>query len=166
MILIQIGQCGIQCGQEIVKAIQNKNSFTNPIKQLLIDTEHKVIKQYKTSNDQTKQEHDINSVNLVSNDNSNCLSLGKNGAGNNWAMGYYKGTEEIDKILNQLNKMLEPIDVYKGFNFVHSIAGGTGSGLLSKMIEEIKDIYPKSCLSTYSYVYNCISLKKKYLILY
>ncbi|OUM56765.1 hypothetical protein PIROE2DRAFT_34370, partial [Piromyces sp. E2] len=33
---------------------------------------------------------------------------------------------------------------------VHSIAGGTGSGLFSRIIEEIKDRYPKTCISTYS----------------
>lgn len=52
--------------------------------------------------------------------------------------------------MNKLNRILEKIDLYKGFNFVHSIAGGTGSGLLSRVIEEIRNRYPKTCISTYS----------------
>ncbi|ORX33224.1 hypothetical protein BCR36DRAFT_588644 [Piromyces finnis] len=52
--------------------------------------------------------------------------------------------------MDNFNQLLESIDLHKGLNIVHSIAGGTGSGIFSKIIEEIRDRYPKSCISTYS----------------
>lgn len=55
---------------------------------------------------------------------------GQNGAGNNWAKGYYsEGSEIIDMVLDQVRKEAENCDVLQGFQFTHSLGGGTGSGL-------------------------------------
>lgn len=38
----------------------------------------------------------------------------------------------------------------KGFMLLHSIAGGTGSGLGSYLLENLNDRYPKKLIQTYS----------------
>lgn len=40
--------------------------------------------------------------------------------------------------------------VYQGFMLLHSIAGGTGSGLGSLLLEKLNDRYPKKLIQTYS----------------
>ena len=39
---------------------------------------------------------------------------------------------------------------FKGFMLLHSIAGGTGSGLGSYLLERMNDRYPKKLIQTYS----------------
>jgi hypothetical protein len=39
---------------------------------------------------------------------------------------------------------------YQGFMFLHSIAGGTGSGLGSYILERMNDRFPKKLIQTYS----------------
>jgi tubulin gamma len=40
--------------------------------------------------------------------------------------------------------------VFKGFMLMHSIAGGTGSGLGSFLLERLNDKFPKKLIQTYS----------------
>lgn len=44
----------------------------------------------------------------------------------------------------------EGSDSLEGFILTHSIAGGTGSGLGSYILEKINDRFPKKILQTYS----------------
>lgn len=41
-------------------------------------------------------------------------------------------------------------DSLEGFVFIHSIAGGTGSGVGSYLLEKINDRFPKKVIQTYS----------------
>lgn len=41
-------------------------------------------------------------------------------------------------------------DSLEGFVVLHSIAGGTGSGLGSFLLERLNEKYPKKIISTYS----------------
>lgn len=41
-------------------------------------------------------------------------------------------------------------DSLEGFVLLHSIAGGTGSGLGSYLLEKLNDHYPKKLIQTYS----------------
>lgn len=55
--------------------------------------------------------------------------FGNNGAGNNWAKGYYtEGAELIDSVLDIVRKEAENCDCLQGFQITHSLGGGTGSG--------------------------------------
>lgn len=62
------------------------------------------------------------------------------GAGNNWARGYQLCTGSFrDASMNSIRVELEEADVSPTLLIVHSIGGGTGSGLGTKMSEEIYD---------------------------
>ncbi|XP_037932691.1 tubulin beta-2 chain-like [Teleopsis dalmanni] len=102
--------------------------------------------------------------------------FGHSGAGNNWAKGFYtEGAEFIDSVLDVVRKEAEGCDCLQGFQIVHSLGGGTGSGLgtlvLSKLNEEFPDrvlltfsVYPSPKVSeTVVEPYNC-TLSSHYLI--
>ncbi|KAJ7220228.1 beta-tubulin 2 [Mycena pura] len=76
---------------------------------------------------------------------------GESGAGNNWAKGFYtEGAELIDSILDVLRKQTEKCDVLQGFQTIHSIGGGTGSGLGCLLLSKMREEYPDRMLATFS----------------
>lgn len=72
------------------------------------------------------------------------------GAGNNWASGYRQGGEYEDAIIEMIDREADGSDSLEGFVLCHSIAGGTGSGMGSYMLERVNDHFPKKLLQTYS----------------
>ncbi|QLG73407.1 hypothetical protein HG535_0E04910 [Zygotorulaspora mrakii] len=72
------------------------------------------------------------------------------GAGNSWSKGYDYGLANQDNFLNMIDKEIDSTDNFEGFQLIHSVAGGTGSGLGSSLLEAISDRYPKKFLTTYS----------------
>lgn len=80
------------------------------------------------------------------------ISLSKDGggAGNNWAYGYSRGERVHEEILEMVDREADGSDSLEGFMLLHSIAGGTGSGLGSYLLECLNDRYPKKLIQTYS----------------
>ncbi|KAK0897444.1 gamma-tubulin [Friedmanniomyces endolithicus] len=72
------------------------------------------------------------------------------GAGNNWAAGYARRGEIEDELLDMIDREADGSDSLEGFMLLHSIAGGTGSGLGSFMLERLNDRFPKKLIQTYS----------------
>ena len=85
------------------------------------------------------------------------------GAGNNWAMGYAAGERIYEEIMEMIDREAEGSDslevrscivsprlIAQGFMLLHSIAGGTGSGLGSYLLERLNDRFPKKLITTYS----------------
>jgi tubulin epsilon len=57
------------------------------------------------------------------------------GAGNNWAHGYHiYGPQYQDQILEMIRYEAEQCDSLQGFFLMHSLGGGTGSGLGSYLL--------------------------------
>ncbi len=93
------------------------------------------------------------------------------GAGNNWGKGYCEGEAVQDEVLEMIDREADGSDSLEGFQLCHSIAGGTGSGFGSYLLERLNDHYPKKLIQTYSVFpdindvvvqrYNCLlSLKR------
>ncbi|XP_045465323.1 tubulin beta-4A chain-like [Harmonia axyridis] len=79
------------------------------------------------------------------------MIFGQNGAGNNWAKGHYTdGAEIIDAVLDVVRRETETCDYLQGFQLVHSIGGGTGSGLGTLLISKIREEFPDRLLNTFS----------------
>jgi tubulin gamma len=72
------------------------------------------------------------------------------GAGNNWASGFRQGEEHHEQILDMIDRESDNSDSLEGFVLCHSIAGGTGSGMGSYLLERLNDHYPKKLVQTYS----------------
>jgi len=101
------------------------------------------------------------------------------GSGNNWAYGYnHHGPQCESAILDQFRTLLEKIDYVQALLFFQSLAGGTGSGLGSYLLESVKEEFPKYSVLNISVMphltgevilqsYNCVlSLSSIYKVLY
>ena len=78
---------------------------------------------------------------------------GQTGAGNNFAKGYYtEGAEVVDHVLDVLRKEAENCENVQGLQLVHSLGGGTGSGMGSLLISKIRELHPNKIVKTYSIV--------------
>ncbi|KAG9118408.1 Tubulin beta-2 chain, partial [Ceratobasidium sp. 392] len=76
---------------------------------------------------------------------------GENGAGNNFAKGHYtEGAELIDSIFEIIRKQVEQCDALQGFQLIHSLGGGTGSGLGSLLLSKLREEAPDRMLTTFS----------------
>ncbi|KAI9095189.1 beta tubulin [Phlyctochytrium arcticum] len=79
--------------------------------------------------------------------------FGQSGAGNNWAKGYYtEGAELVDSVLEVVRREAEGCDSLQGFQLMHSLGGGTGSGLGSLLVTKVREEYPDRMLATFSIV--------------
>ena len=72
------------------------------------------------------------------------------GAGNNWANGYNEGDKVQEEIIEMIDREADGADSMEGFVLLHSIAGGTGSGMGSYFLERLNDRFPKKLIQTYS----------------
>ena len=66
------------------------------------------------------------------------------GAGNNWAHGFHAyGPQYRDSILDRVRVQLEDCDSPQSFFLLHSLGGGTGSGLGSYIVEALAAEFPE-----------------------
>ncbi|KAJ1952419.1 gamma-tubulin [Dispira parvispora] len=106
---------------------------------LLLDLEPRVIDGILTSP----------YANLYNPENIFCSKDG-GGAGNIWALGYSQAERVCEEVLDMLDREADGSDSLEGFMLLHSIAGGTGSGMGSFLLEKLNDRFPKKLIQTYS----------------
>lgn len=70
------------------------------------------------------------------------------GAGNNWASGYHQASTVRDRLMDMIDREADGSDGLEGFVLCHSIAGGTGSGMGSYLLEQLNDRFPKKLIQT------------------
>ncbi|KAJ1974382.1 gamma-tubulin [Dimargaris verticillata] len=106
---------------------------------LLLDLEPRVIDEVLTSP----------FANLYNPENIFCSKEG-GGAGNIWALGYSQAERVCEEVLDMVDREADGSDSLEGFMLLHSIAGGTGSGMGSFLLEKLNDRFPKKLIQTYS----------------
>jgi tubulin gamma len=62
------------------------------------------------------------------------------------SLGYEEGGNCEDEILDMIDREADGSDSLEGFVMTHSIAGGTGSGFGSFLLEAMNDRYPKKLI--------------------
>lgn len=167
VITVQVGQCGNQVGSEFWKQLcaehgiqpngivedfategagDRKDVFFYQAdddqyipRALLIDLEPRVINTIQTS----AYRNLYNPENIF-------VAPGGGGAGNNWASGYQQGQEREEELMEMMDREADGSDSLEGFSLCHSVAGGTGSGLGSYLLERLNDRFPKKLIQTYS----------------
>jgi tubulin epsilon len=73
------------------------------------------------------------------------------GSGNNFACGFFHYGEELsESFMELLQSQLESCDSLQGLCVFHSLGGGTGSGLGSKLLANMADALPKKLRLTAS----------------
>ena len=175
IITLQVGQCGNQIGSEFWKQLCLEHGISpdgilnaDPVtfmdssnrvddrkdvffyqaddsryipRSMLIDLEPRVVNKISTG----PYRNLFNPENLFISDHGG-------GAGNNWASGFRQGEECCETIMEMIDRESDACDSMEGFVLTHSIAGGTGSGLGSFMLEKLNDHFPKKLIQTYSVV--------------
>lgn len=166
IITLQVGQCGNQIGSEFWKRLcaehgigpdgilmegagdgrDRKDVFFSQAdddhfmpRALLMDLEPRVVNSIQTGTHNR----------LFNPDNYYIWSEG-GGAGNNWAAGYYQGSQQHETLMDMIDREADSCDSLEGFVLCHSIAGGTGSGMGSYLLEQLNDAFPKKLIQTYS----------------
>ena len=76
--------------------------------------------------------------------------MDNDGAGNNWAKGFEFAEKREEELVDMVDREADGSDSLEGFTLIHSIAGGTGSGLGSFLLERLNDRFPKKIIQTYS----------------
>ncbi|EFN59947.1 hypothetical protein CHLNCDRAFT_29164 [Chlorella variabilis] len=166
LVTLQVGQCGNQVGAEFWRKLCSEHGINNDgiveeyaaqsgdrkdvffyqadderyiPRACLIDLEPRVINGIQNSD-----------IRNLFNPENIFLSDHGGGAGNNWASGYSQGEGVQEDILDMIDRELGYSDSLEGFTLCHSIAGGTGSGMGSWLLEALNDRYPKKLVQTYS----------------
>ena len=150
ILTLQVGQCGNQIGQQFWSQLAKEHGIdrngytelsssepsfrddnTNPFfkdndngrytpRAIMLDLEPKVINDV------------FNNFQGLFDQRNVWVSQERYGAGNSWAKGYDEGRRNLEYILNIVDKELESTDNFEGFQLLHSVAGGTRSGLGSQ----------------------------------
>ncbi|KAL9885280.1 beta-Tubulin at 65B [Glossina fuscipes fuscipes] len=75
---------------------------------------------------------------------------GTESAGNSYARGFHTdGAAILEDVLNNIRREAESVDSLQGFQLIHSIGGGTGSGLTALIMASLVDEYPDNLISNY-----------------
>ncbi|XP_075234051.1 tubulin gamma-2 chain isoform X1 [Lycorma delicatula] len=166
IITLQLGQCGNQIGFEFWKKLCSEHGI-NP-EGILEDYATEGIDRKDVFFYQADDEHYIPRAVLLDleprvihtimnspysklyNPENIYLSKHGGGAGNNWASGYSQGERLQEEIFDIIDREADGSDSLEGFVLCHSIAGGTGSGMGSYLLERLTERYPKKLIETYS----------------
>eukprot|EP00744_Colponema_vietnamica_P009121 GILI01012995.1.p1 GENE.GILI01012995.1~~GILI01012995.1.p1 ORF type:complete len:484 (-),score=44.73 GILI01012995.1:24-1475(-) len=170
---ILVGQCGNQLGasiyntiaaeatqsnDELYQSVVSRTFFREPAistssssapvigeggmllpetRSILVDMEPKVI------NDSIANAKNLG---LYSVSPKQCVAK-EEGSANNWAFGYYhQGASRRDDIADNLRKEAEEGGSVGSYQIIHSLAGGTGSGVGTLCSEIVRDEFPKALL--------------------
>jgi hypothetical protein len=148
MLCVHVGQCGNQVGQEFweLATASTPVSSCSPLynqpdgmaRCVMVDSEPKVI-----SNVMAQGRIPIDHRAVV---------WDQNGRGNNWAMGFYgsRGCTLVDRAMEAIRRQVEKMDSFGGTVLMHSLSGGTGAGLGSRLVQELRCQYPSPYIATVS----------------
>ena len=166
IITLQIGQCGNQIGMEFWKKICLEHGISTEgiLQEFAVQGEdRKDVFFYQADDDHfiprailiDLEPRVINTIkNYIYKDLYNpenfLISKEGGGAGNNWAVGYSQAEKVQEEIFEMIDREADGSDSLEGFVFCHSLAGGTGSGFGSFVLERISDRFPKKLIQTYS----------------
>ncbi|XP_058055514.1 tubulin gamma-1 chain-like [Anopheles bellator] len=166
IITLQLGQCGNQIGFEFWKrlCLEHGISPSGMLQDFATDgIDRKDVFFYQADDDhyipravlldlEPRVIHNIMSsaYSKLYNPENVYLSKDGGGAGNNWASGFSQGAKLQEEIFDIIDREVDNTDSLEGFVLCHSIAGGTGSGMGSFIMETLSERFPKKLIQTYS----------------
>ncbi|XP_037093930.1 tubulin gamma-1 chain [Pollicipes pollicipes] len=166
VITLQLGQCGNQIGFEFWKKLCAEHGISpdGVLEEFAADgQDRKDVFFYQADDEhyiprsvlldlEPRVIHSIMSSPYAKLYNPENVYLSKDGggAGNNWASGYSQGERLYEEVFDIIDREADNSDSLEGFVLCHSIAGGTGSGMGSFILEKLNDRFPKKLIQTYS----------------
>ena len=140
VITIQVGQCGNQIAHKFwnLASLESNPSLFHTMedtshraRSVLIDMEPGVLNAIAKSG-------------IGKYFDSDSFVVDSSGSGNNWATGHYVfGPKHALWIEEVIRQQIELSDTLGSFSMIHSLGGGTGSGLGSFVLEMLAEIEPK-----------------------
>lgn len=104
---------------------------------VMIDMESKVVDSVRSK---------LNAENGWKFPEGQCLTR-HTGSGNNWAFGYSgQGEETIEASIDAVQRETEKCDRLDGLMLMMSVAGGTGSGMGTRLTEQLRDTYEHNAI--------------------
>jgi len=169
ILTVQVGQCGNQVGSEFWKRLCQEHGINKDggvedfAREGASSVDRKDVFFYQADDEQyvprsvlvDLEPRVINQIlagdyrNLYNPENIYVHPEG-GGAGNNWAVGYATAESVAEDVLEKIDREANNSDSLEGFVLCHSIAGGTGSGMGSYLLERLNDRFPKKLIQTYS----------------
>ena len=170
-VTLQLGQCGNQLGAEVfsrlhceseaapsslgesikkvffrearqARGTDNRKEVPTLARAVLVDTEPRVVQRCLEGNEGDARPWRYAAPQVIHH---------AGGAANNWACGYnIHGPALQEKVLERVQREVECCDHLGGFLALHSVAGGTGSGLGSFILGAVRDAFPSAMLSSVS----------------
>ncbi|EFC40099.1 alpha-tubulin [Naegleria gruberi] len=150
LIFIHLGECGCQIGKSIwdlfcntefksntyqlfEESIRKENTFTS--RSLFIDSDSNIIdhntftQQIRLTHCENKLKYCCKQENIINDYESSITSLRSQ---------FSFGNNYINYIEERIRKMVENCDHLDGIIFTHSIGGGTGSGMICRILEQLR----------------------------
>lgn len=167
IIFLQVGHCGNKAGQKFWELVSREHCLdatghyagTCTIPRQRIDVYYDMGAKEVYSPRSIFVDLEPNTIKSLSKSpygelfNPEYFIYGHNGAANNWAKGFYtEGPELLGKIMELARRQVETCDSFQGFQMVHSIGGGTGSGFGSLILRQLNQEYGKKIINTFSVV--------------
>lgn len=165
-VIVQVGQCGNQIGAQFWSSALKEHAFhdesghfAESVASFFRNIDSKTGRNLSVSNPPSQiqslkaravlidmEEGVLNGL-LQSNVgelfNSTELIKDVSGAGNNWATGFhFYGNNYREQIIEAIRRECELCDCLQSFFILHSMGGGTGSGLGSRTLSLIADNFP------------------------
>jgi tubulin gamma len=170
IVTVQVGQCGNQIGMEFWKQLGAEHGISpdGTLQEFAVEgTDRKDVFFYQADDDHyipralliDLEPRVINSIrkddyrNFFNPENIFIAKEG-GGAGNNWASGHRQAAAVCDDLMDMINREADGSESLEGFVLTHSIAGGTGSGMGSFILETLNDHFPKKLIQAC----RCLSL--------
>lgn len=158
IVTLQVGQCGNQIGNEFWKRICAEHKISLDGTLLESNNDHKDVFFYQADDLRyvpraillDLEPRVIGQCAAIFNRENVFVSDEGGGAGNNWAHGFYVANKAKEDVVDIIQRETEACELLEGFNLIHSVAGGTGSGFGSLMLETVRDIFPKKIVTAFS----------------
>ncbi|XP_055327690.1 tubulin gamma-2 chain-like [Paramacrobiotus metropolitanus] len=167
IITLQLGQCGNQIGMEFWQKLCQEHGISpeghllNPASAAGVydrkdvffaqaDDDHYMPRAVLVDLEPRVVNGILNNYSKLYNPENIYICKEGGGAGNNWAAGYEAGSKHEEAVFEIINREAEGSDGLDGFILCHSIAGGTGSGMGSYVLEKLHDRFPKNSVQAYS----------------
>ena len=162
IITIQVGQCGNQIGlkfwEQALKEHQNQQVYDDSLSSFFRNGEMNgdMFQDYEVGSDINDLKARAIVVDMECGVINNKILKGElsdifearfcvsdqSGAGNNWAQGHFEyGPQYEAEIHEKVRQAIEKCDSLQGFIFLHSLGGGTGSGLGTYLLKSIGEEY-------------------------
>jgi len=164
VIVLQLGQCGNLIGQEVWKTLCDEHKI-DPNGQYMGDDSREIarLEVFFTESSTARYvprtlliDLELNALDIVRTGeigtlfHPNGFVFAQQGAGNNWARGYYSSAF-ANTVMNYARKEMERTSSFSGFQMIHSLGGGTGAGLGARLLELLDEHFGHNQFITQSH---------------